>query len=74
MFKKLNMLFMLAMNLFTMQAESDFKKIPVGGQAVIEGVLMKGKSLYRRSRKHLELSPTKTIKLISVSFPPITNA
>lgn len=46
MFKKLNMLFMLAMNLFTMQAESDFKKIPVGGQAVIEGVLMKGKSLW----------------------------
>ncbi len=46
MFKKLNMLFMLAVNLFTMQAESDFKKIPVGGQAVIEGVLMKGKSLW----------------------------
>ncbi|MBQ7732776.1 MAG: DUF1385 domain-containing protein [Synergistaceae bacterium] len=37
---------MLAVNLFTMQAESDFKKIPVGGQAVIEGVLMKGKSLW----------------------------
>lgn len=46
MFKKLNMLFMLAMNLFTVQAESDFKKIPVGGQAVIEGVLMKGKNLW----------------------------
>ena len=46
MFKKLNMLFMLVMNLFTMQAESDFKKIPVGGQAVIEGVLMKGKNLW----------------------------
>ncbi|MBQ4470463.1 MAG: DUF1385 domain-containing protein [Synergistaceae bacterium] len=37
---------MLAVNLFTMQAESDFKKIPVGGQAVIEGVLMKGKNLW----------------------------
>ena len=46
MIKRLNMLLMLAVNLFTMQAESDFKKIPVGGQAVIEGVLMKGKNLW----------------------------
>ncbi|MBQ7577129.1 MAG: DUF1385 domain-containing protein [Synergistaceae bacterium] len=37
---------MLAVNLFISQAESDIKKIPVGGQAVIEGVLMKGKNLW----------------------------
>ena len=46
MFKRLNHLFMLAVNLFISQAESDIKKIPVGGQAVIEGVLMKGKNLW----------------------------
>ena len=46
MFKRLNHLFMLAANLFMSQAESDIKKIPVGGQAVIEGVLMKGKNLW----------------------------
>ena len=50
MIKKLNMLIMIAMNLFAAEAEtdkeSDFKKIPVGGQAVIEGVLMKGKNLW----------------------------
>ena len=50
MIKRLNMLIMIAMNLFAAEAEtdkeSDFKKIPVGGQAVIEGVLMKGKNLW----------------------------
>ena len=35
---------MTAFNLFTEDAE--LKKIPVGGQAVIEGVLMKGKNLW----------------------------
>ena len=46
--KKLNMLFISALNLFAMSAESESedKKIPVGGQAVIEGVLMKGKNLW----------------------------
>ena len=46
--KKLNMLFMSALNLFALAAESDpeDKKIPVGGQAVIGGVLMKGKNLW----------------------------
>ena len=52
MFKKLNMLFISALNLFGLAAEEEgegegeFKKIPVGGQAVIEGVLMKGKNLW----------------------------
>ena len=40
----INRLLLLAVNLFADDAES--KKIPVGGQAVIEGVLMKGKSLW----------------------------
>ena len=45
---KLNMLFMIALNLFGLEAEANEKdkKIPVGGQAVIEGVLMKGKNLW----------------------------
>ena len=43
--KKLNMLFILALNLFSAKSGED-KKIPVGGQAVIEGVLMKGKNLW----------------------------
>ena len=48
MIKKLNMLFILALNLFGLEAETNEKdkKIPVGGQAVIEGVLMKGKNLW----------------------------
>ena len=48
MIKRLNLLIMIVMNLFASEAEqeSDFKKIPVGGQAVIEGVLMKGKNLW----------------------------
>lgn len=41
---RLYMLLMIAFNLFTDDAED--RKIPVGGQAVIEGVLMKGKSLW----------------------------
>ena len=41
-----NLLFIIAINLFILEAESDIKKIPVGGQAVIEGVLMKGKNLW----------------------------
>ena len=47
-FKKLNMLFITALSLFALEAEtnSEDKKIPVGGQAVIEGVLMKGKNLW----------------------------
>ena len=44
MIKRLNMWFMIVMNLFASEAE--IKKIPVGGQAVIEGVLMKGKNLW----------------------------
>ena len=43
MFKRLNLLLILTLNLF---ADSEEKKIPVGGQAVIEGVLMKGKNLW----------------------------
>ena len=35
---------MVVMNMFASEAE--IKKIPVGGQAVIEGVLMKGKNLW----------------------------
>ena len=48
MIKKLNLLLMIVMNLFASEAEqeSDFKKIPVGGQAVIEGVLTKGKNFW----------------------------
>ncbi len=48
MIKKINMLFILALNLFGLEAEEnqEDKKIPVGGQAVIEGVLMKGKNLW----------------------------
>ncbi len=46
MIKRLNMLLMLVLNLFATEAESNLKKIPVGGQAVIEGVLMKGKNLW----------------------------
>ena len=42
MFKKLNMLLLIVLNLF----EAEGKRIPVGGQAVIEGVLMKGKKLW----------------------------
>ncbi len=41
-----NLLFIIAINLFILEAESDIKKIPVGGQAVIEGVLMKGQNLW----------------------------
>ena len=44
MLKRLNLLMMTAMNLFADDAVKE--KIPVGGQAVIEGVLMKGKSLW----------------------------
>ncbi|MBQ7665525.1 MAG: DUF1385 domain-containing protein, partial [Synergistaceae bacterium] len=45
--KKFNLWFTIAMNLFMLQAEDDdSRKIPVGGQAVIEGVLMKGKELW----------------------------
>ena len=40
----INRLLIMALNLFAEEAED--KKIPVGGQAVIEGVLMKGKSLW----------------------------
>ena len=41
-----NLLFVIAINLFILEAESNIKKIPVGGQAVIEGVLMKGQNLW----------------------------
>lgn len=44
MIKRLHLLLMIVMNLFASEAE--IKKIPVGGQAVIEGVLMKGKNLW----------------------------
>ena len=44
--KKFHMFLITALNLFLMQAEENDKKIPVGGQAVIEGVLMKGKNLW----------------------------
>lgn len=48
--KKLNLLLISALNLFALEAESESdpedKKIPVGGQAVIEGVLMKGKNFW----------------------------
>ena len=45
--KKLHMILISALNLFALSAETDEdKKIPVGGQAVIEGVLMKGKNLW----------------------------
>ena len=46
--KRLHMILITALNLFALSAESDddIKKIPVGGQAVIEGVLMKGKNLW----------------------------
>lgn len=43
MIKRINLWLMLVLNLF---ADSEDKKIPVGGQAVIEGVLMKGKKLW----------------------------
>lgn len=43
MLKKFCLWLMTAVNLFADDAE---KKIPVGGQAVIEGVLMKGKNLW----------------------------
>lgn len=49
MIKRLNLFFILLLNLFGLAAEEpeeEFKKIPVGGQAVIEGVLMKGKNLW----------------------------
>ena len=42
--KRLNLCFLIAINLFA--DDSEDKKIPVGGQAVIEGVLMKGKNLW----------------------------
>ena len=46
-FKKINLILISALSLFALSAESDEdKKIPVGGQAVIEGVLMKGKNLW----------------------------
>ena len=45
--KKLHMILISALSLFALAAETDEdKKIPVGGQAVIEGVLMKGKNLW----------------------------
>ena len=44
MIKRLLLSMMTAFNLFTDDAEE--RKIPVGGQAVIEGVLMKGKNLW----------------------------
>ena len=44
MIKRLLLLMMTAFNLFAEDAEE--RKIPVGGQAVIEGVLMKGKNLW----------------------------
>ena len=45
--KKFNLWFTIAVNLFMLEAENDdTRKIPVGGQAVIEGVLMKGKDLW----------------------------
>ena len=44
MLKRLNLLLMIALNLFADDARKE--KIPVGGQAVIEGVLMKGKTLW----------------------------
>ena len=40
--KKFNMLLLLIINLFASETE----RVPVGGQAVIEGVLMKGKKLW----------------------------
>ncbi len=43
MIKRLYLWLIVAVNLFSESAE---KKIPVGGQAVIEGVLMKGKNLW----------------------------
>ena len=51
-FKKLNLFLILAANLFADEAANknakndEDKKIPVGGQAVIEGVLMKGKNFW----------------------------
>ena len=44
MIKKLHLLLLTAFSMFAADAED--RKIPVGGQAVIEGVLMKGKSLW----------------------------
>ena len=45
--KKLNLILISALNLFMLEAEnSEDRKVPVGGQAVIEGVLMKGKNLW----------------------------
>ena len=52
MFKNFNILLFTILNLFSSEAEaeaeseSESRKIPVGGQAVIEGVLMKGKKLW----------------------------
>ena len=43
MIKRLNLLMIIALNLF---ADEVKEKIPVGGQAVIEGVLMKGRNLW----------------------------
>ena len=42
LFKNLHLLILITLNLF----ELENKRIPVGGQAVIEGVLMKGKKLW----------------------------
>ncbi|MBR2208616.1 MAG: DUF1385 domain-containing protein [Synergistaceae bacterium] len=45
--KRLHLILISALSLFALNAETDEdKKIPVGGQAVIEGVLMKGKNLW----------------------------
>ena len=45
--KRIHRLLMIALNLFADEAaEIEDRKIPVGGQAVIEGVLMKGKNLW----------------------------
>lgn len=46
MIKRLNMLFMIALSLFNASASDKPEKIPVGGQAVIEGVLMKGQKFW----------------------------
>lgn len=44
MLKRLNLWLIIALNLFADSVKPE--KIPVGGQAVIEGVLMKGKTLW----------------------------
>ncbi len=46
LYRKIILSIITALNLTTEEAEAEQKKIPVGGQAVIEGVLMKGKNLW----------------------------